>query len=102
MTAYGIAVALGLCLVSITLQNVYPPRELTWRNTRARLLLLTQGVVTPILIAGVLWSPDTEFAATWIAGWCGGYAIGLSIALWRARVPRTHTDAIVREPSTNA
>ncbi|TQL64116.1 hypothetical protein FB461_0603 [Rarobacter faecitabidus] len=89
MTTYGIALALGLCLASITLHNIYSPGDLIWRNSRARLILVSQGVLGLVLTAGLLWNPDTEFAAMLFSGWFGGHAIGLGIALWRSRATQT-------------
>ncbi|MCR6712521.1 MAG: hypothetical protein NVV57_07430 [Demequina sp.] len=46
--------------------------------------MAAQGVMTLVLVAGLLWSAETEFAALLMAGWLGGLVIGFLIAALRS------------------
>ena len=87
VTTFGIALGLALCLVSVTFQNLFGPRDFRWRYAPARKVLVTQTVLGLVLVAGLLWGAETEFAATLLAGWIGGAVVGIAIAALRARHP---------------
>lgn len=84
MTIFGIALSLALCLISATLQNILPLRGFVWRQEHGRPIMAAQGVMTLVLVAGLLWSAETEFAALLMAGWLGGLVIGFLIAALRS------------------
>ena len=92
MTTFSISLAVALGVVAIALQSAFPPRELTWRHAPARLMIVAQGVMTFVLIAGLLGSPDTEFVGWLFVGWMLGSAIGWPVAAWRWRTPG-HVDS---------
>ena len=84
MTIFGIALSLALCLISATLQSILPLHGLTWRHARARPIMVAQLAMTLVLVAGLLWSAEAEFAALLMAGWVGGLVVGIVIATLRS------------------